>query len=59
MDLDNTIRPCLGEKAVSIYDAQLPKACINDLNKAAKLLVKLSGETDNQIIFARGKYIAI
>jgi hypothetical protein len=41
------------------YQAELPALCINDLDKAAKIGLRLQNEKENQLLFSKGKFATI
>ena len=46
------LEKCGDSKHADAFTHEVPEICIKDLNKAAKLLVKIMGETDNEVKFA-------
>lgn len=53
--MPNTVGTCLGQNAESTFEKEIPNNCVADLNKAAKIGLKLENEKDNQLLFAKGK----
>lgn len=54
--MPQTIQKCLGEEMKNKYLAQVPTECVADLNKAAKIGLRLQNEKKNAILFSKGKF---
>jgi hypothetical protein len=49
-----TLNNCFGENIQGQFDHEVPGTCIADMNKAAKIGLRLQNEKDNQLLYAKG-----
>lgn len=52
--IPGVLEACLGSQAAASYQKEVSNQCVLDLDKAAKLGVKILNETDSELKTARG-----